>query len=401
MYIKNKTILSFALMACLLVTPLYSVHAGLLLGSKDSRNTSKSKIEKNETEEAWLLTYYVGYQNGYLKPKDIDYSLMTHIVVGGVGVKGDGTLNEHWHMTNGEGRQMAIDVGERATKAGVKKLVWLGGPNEQDQFYDATSEKNRATLVKNIIKLLDDIDYEGVDIDWEPIRAKDEEGILALVKDLREADPNIIITVPVNWVQSNSTSVDDLLIFKDIARYADKMFIMSYSMSGPWPGWKSWHGGALEGEDANTPGSITASVDAYLNAGVPKEKLGIGIGTYATCWQYPVKRPNQKIPSTFSSKSMSVMSMVTMMKDYYKKKNEKWDSDAKVPYLSFRKTTGDFKCGFVSYENERSVEEKVKYAKRADLGGIMVWNIGTGYFMDKSPSKRNPLLKTAWETLRD
>jgi len=381
------------LLVSLFLAPFLITHAALLGSNTTQKDTT------TETD-VWLLTYYVGYQNGTLKPKDVDFSLMTHVVVGGVGVQADGTLDEHWHLPNGDGRKMALDVGERAEKAGVKKLVWLGGPNEEDKFFSATSDANRAKFVKNILTLLNDINYDGIDIDWEPIRAQDEPQILKLVQDLRKADPDIIITIPVNWVPSTIIFSKNLSLYKNLSPYVDKMFIMSYSMAGPWSGWKSWHGGALGGESVNTPASIKTSVYAYLRAGVPENKLGIGIGTYATCWESPVKRPNQTLPANFYSRDTHTMSMRTMMEDYYKKKYEKWDSKAKVPYLSSSKKIGDFECGFISYENKRSVEEKVAYTKRMNLGGVMVWNIGTGYFPENSVSKRHPLLSATWEALQ-
>jgi len=387
-------IFGVTLLISLFLAPFSSIQAALLGSTKAT--------QENETTETdvWLLTYYVGYQNGTLKPKDIDFSLMTHVVVGGVGVQADGTLDEHWHLPNGDGRKMALDVGERAEKAGVKKLVWLGGPNEEDKFFSATSDANRAKFVKNILTLLNDINYDGIDIDWEPIRAQDEPQILKLVQDLRKADPDIIITVPVNWVPSSIIFSKNLSLYKNLSPYVDKMFIMSYSMAGPWSGWKSWHGGALGGESISTPASIKTSVYAYLRAGVPEKKLGIGIGTYATCWESPVKRPNQTLPTSFYSRDMHTMSMRTMMEDYYKRKYEEWDNKAKVPYLSSSKKIGDFECGFISYENKRSVEEKVAYMKRMNLGGVMVWNIGTGYFPKNSVSKRHPLLSATWDALQ-
>ena len=84
----------------------------------------------------------------------------------------------------------------------------------------------------------------------------------------------------------------------------------------------------------------------------------------------------------------------------YSKKYEKWDSVAKVPYLSFRRKEGEFECGFISYENERSIKEKVEYVNHSGLGGVMVWNIGTGYFPDNRKTKRHELLESAWDTLK-
>ncbi len=385
-------IVSSVLIALCVCVPFSSAYAALLV-------PGENKGVKVDGSAPWLMSYYVGYQNGYLKPKDVDYTLMTHIVVGGVGVRADGTLEEHWHLPNGDGRAMALDVERRAAKAGVKSLIWLGGPNEQDDLLSASSDANRAAFVKRIVGLVEELGYDGVDVNWEPIRPGDEDSALALVRDLRTANPDLLITVPVNWVQSTLADKKDLSWYGELAQHADRLFIMSYSMAGPWPGWKSWHGGALEGDDTAVPSSMRTSVEAYVRAGVPEEKLGIGVGTYATCWEYPVKRPRQRIPSGFAPGDVGVMSMRTMMEDYYTKKAVKWDSRAEVPYLSFTKARGAMKCGYISYENERSIEAKMEYVLKEDLGGAMVWNIGTGYFPDASRSKRHPLLKAASNAL--
>jgi chitinase len=294
---------------------------------------------------------------------------------------------------------MALDVRKRAKKAGVKTLVWLGGPNEEDNFFSASSPENRAVFVKNIVTLVRELGYDGVDINWEPIRAKDEPHLLALVKALRTAEPTMLITVPVNWVQANVATKNNFSYYKEVSQYVDRLFVMSYSMAGPWPGWESWHAGALEGHTSRTPGSVEASVEAYRAGGVPLEKLGIGVGTYATCWQYPVKKPKQDLPTTFTSKNMGAMSMRTLMDEYYAKTKEKWDSRAQAPYLSFSRKTGPMKCGFISYENERSVIAKAQYVKDERLGGAMVWNIGTGYYPDAKVRKRHPLLQALYKNL--
>jgi chitinase len=382
--------------------PLFPVHAGLLVGGAEQVRIDAEKAKKKastDKSDRWLMAYYVGYQNSYLKPKDVDYSLMTHIVVGAVGVKADGTLKEHYNLPNGDGRAMAKDVRNRAHNAGVKSLIWLGGPGEEDMFLSATSDKTRAKFVKNIINLVGELGYDGVDIDWEPIRKQDEPGLLALVKDLRSADPDLLITVPINWVPSSLAKTKDLSLYKKMAPYTDRLFIMSYSMAGPWSGWRTWHGSALTGEGTYTPSSIESSVQAYLTAGVPKETLGIGIGTYATCWEYSARTPDGTLPKVYSPSKVKTMSMRTLMDDYYSKKYARWDEDAQVPYLSFSKPRGKMQCGFISYEDERSITAKMTYAKDMGLGGALLWNLGTGYFPSATKSKRHALLGATYEAL--
>jgi len=390
-------LLTLLMMACIVVSP--NAHAATYGALPSRAERQQQELRRETQQEQWLMTYYVGYQNGYLKPDDIDYSLMTHVVVGGVGVNTDGTLDEHWHLNPKDGRDMAREVGRRAERAGVKKLVWLGGPNEEDKFYAASSDAIRATFVKNIITLVDGLAYDGVDINWEPIREKDEARLLALVRDLRRADPDLIITVPVNWVPSTILARKDLSLYPKLAQHADRLFVMSYSMAGAWPGWESWHGGALAGDSVTTPSSITTSIFAYTKAGVPEEKLGIGIGTYATCWEYPVRKPDKKLPNGFSSKQIGTMSMRTLLDDYYSRRYEKWDRDAHVPYQTYTRARGDWDCGFISYENERSIEDKMEYVLDEGLGGAMVWNIGTGYLPDERRRDRHLYLTAAWEAL--
>ncbi len=391
MYVMRSMLVVSCMAGVALPAPV--AFGAILYGSEH-----RERMERARTDEAnkpWLLSYYVGYHHDLLKPRDIDYSLMTHIAVGGVGVNADGTLREHWHMPQGGGRVMALEVGRRAERAGVKRLIWLGGPNEEDRFLSASSDQHRAQFVRNIVRLVRELGYDGVDVNWEPIRPKDEAGIYALVRDLRLAAPDMLISVPVNWVPTTILTRKDLSLYPRLARYADRLFIMSYSMAGPWPGWQSWHWSALSGDTFTTPGSVRTSMRAYERAGVPTEKLGIGIGTYATCWQYPVVRPRQALPPGYAPSQVRVMNMRTLMSEYYDRRHEHWDHIAQAPYLSFQAPQGSQGCGFISFENERSVQAKMQLVRDRGLGGALVWNIGTGYFPNGTRGREHALLHAA------
>jgi chitinase len=387
------------LLACMtgLALPAPVAFGAILYGSEHRERIERVRVE--DANKPWLLSYYVGYHHDLMKPRDIDYSLMTHIAVGGVGVNVDGTLREHWHMPEGGGRVMALEVGRRAERAGVKRLIWLGGPNEEDRFLSASSDRYRAQFVRNVVRLVRELGYDGVDVNWEPIRPKDEENIFALVRDLRIAAPDMLISVPVNWVPTTIVTRKNLSLYPRLARYADRLFIMSYSMAGPWPGWQSWHGGALMGDTFTTPGSVRTSVRAYERAGVPTEKLGIGIGTYATCWQYPVVRPRQVVPSGFTPSQIRVMNMRTLAQEYYDRRYERWDPVAQAPYLSFQTPQGAQKCGFISFENDKSIQAKMELVRDRGLGGALVWNIGTGYFPGGVRGREHSLLGSAYGAL--
>jgi chitinase len=387
------------LIAFALIVP-FPAFAGLIPSQAREQYASQS--------DPWLLSYYTGYQYHYFKPRDIDFTLLTHIAVGGVGVNEDGSLREHWHRDGDavqqkkDGRKMAKDVKRYADKKHVATMLWLGGPNEHDVLYAAASNAtSRARMVKELLALLDEVGYDGIDINWEPIRLQDREPLLRLVQDLRTVRPEIILTVPLNWVATNSSDVRELAWYATLAQYVDKLPVMTYSMAGPWNGWDVWHGGALYGDDpTQTPSSVRSTIETYEKVGVPSEKLLLGIGAYGTCWEYPVQHPGERVPLGYGSNKLGVLALRTIDSQYADDGREQWDSVARAPYLTFREATGEYECGFISFENKRSVREKAEYAVDSDLGGVMFWNIGTGYYPDERRSaKKYPLLREVADTL--
>ena len=53
----------------------------------------------------------------------------------------------------------------------------------------------------------------------------------------------------------------------------------------------------------------------------------------------------------------------------------------------------------MSYDNEALCAEKVQYARAQGLGGVMIWDLGSGYLPGHPAGQREPLLaavKRAW-----
>ena len=78
------------------------------------------------------------------------------------------------------------------------------------------------------------------------------------------------------------------------------------------------------------------------------------------------------------------------MTSYYSASARKWDSFARVPYLSFSSAQGPDGCGYISYDDEQSIGEKGAYIKSQGLGGVIIWEINEGYL--PAASSKNPLL---------
>ena len=332
-------------------------------------------------EPIWVLGYHVGYYASDYPTDQVDFGAMSHVIIGVVTPNADGSLNTGYDYdidANG-GPAWATGVASAAHAASRKALLMIGGSGTLTGFEGAASGSNRATFVANLLAEMDARGADGLDLDWEPLESPDYASFTALAQALHTARPGIVLTVPVKWINMNIDGASDPF-WGTIAPLFDRIDIMSYEMDWDADGWQSWYTSALHGETGSTPSSIDVSVDFYRASGVPRHKLGIGIGFYGVCWQ-GVTGPMQTIPNgagiVGSDNTYSYRAIVTQ---YYSDANFQYDSAAEQPYLANATAFGPAPaCNFLSYEDATSIAAKGAYVRRNGLGGTIIWNIDEGY----------------------
>lgn len=355
---------------------------------------------QNMSDTKWVMGYYVGYHSHFYPPEYIEFKYLTHIALGAVLPNTDGTLNTNFFLGPTAGPPLARRISNLAHNADVKAILMIGGAGAHDNWVAAASDLNRPTFVTNLLQAMDDLGYDGLDLDWEPIRESDEPLLKALILELRSARPNIILTLPVGWKNANFPTVRPF--YREIAPYLDQMNIMSYVMVWEGDGWQSWHSSALKGHTRTTPSSVETSVQAYLDVGIPSTKIGVGIGFFGVCWKGGITGPNQTFTnSPHYAASDNDISYTKIMSGYYSDPIYRWDNLARVPYLSDPNGVGQFNCTFLSYENEDSIAEKGAYIHSNNLGGAIIWTITQGYISSNPEGLRNPLLKAIADALQD
>ena len=341
-------------------------------------------------ETPWIAGYYVGYQR-YLYPESaVDFSNLTHLIVGRVLPRTDGSLNTALDLDTTTGPTVAKRLATLAHQNGKKALIMLGGAGEAANWVGATSPTNRSKFVQNLITLLNDWGYDGLDLDWEPLTTTDYPSMLAIVQMLRQARPDIILSVPVGWINPNYEVVDSFYL--TLTDYVDRINIMSYGMAGPWSGWLSWHSAALKGFSNRTPSTIETSVAAYTRTGIPRQKIGVGAGFYGSCWKGSVTGPDQEVTGSNVIAADNTMSYANILSKYYSATAYRYDTAAESPYLTFPNGGGPLACTFVSYEDERSVYAKGQYIRSQGLGGVIIWTLGQGY-LPGNTSNTHPLVR--------
>ncbi|WP_237154070.1 glycoside hydrolase family 18 protein [Oryzibacter oryziterrae] len=345
----------------------------------------------------WVMGYLPGYEQALYPVAKIDFSSLSHIAVGRYVPRADGSLDKSCDWDAAKCPAWAKSVGAKAHAAGKKAILFLGGAGAHDGFAGAASSANRARFVANVVKEVKALQFDGVDVDWEPVQVADRANLVALLKDLHKARPAMTITMPINWVNPNIGS-GDFVWLKKAAPYLNQINLMTYGMDGSDWGWtQTWHSSALKGATPERPSSVTGSVDAILALGIPAAKLGIGMGFYGQCWTGGVTAPRQDASEATIAGDDGKMSYAAIMGSYYKAANYHFDSQAGASYLGSAAGLGPLGCTYISYEDPKSIAAKVAYVKSKSLGGAIIWTISQGY---QAKQNANPPLTAAGKLLK-
>lgn len=340
-------------------------------------------------ERAWVSGYIVGYQRNLMPLDAIDFGAVTHLVVGRVTPNANGTVNRHFDIDDVNGPIWARQASAAAHAGGAKAILMVGGAGEYAGWVGAASNANRATFVANLVATAADLGYDGLDLDWEPLPTSDYANLTALVDALRAAAPNLVLTMPVGWINSNFDDTPEPY-WGQIAAKLDQLNVMTYDMIWDRDGWQSWHESALTGESGTTPSSVASSVDFYRRSGVRRTKLGIGIPFYGACWR-GVTAPRASGGTIASSDN--AMSYRNIVESYYTPALRVWDAAAQVPYLSSATPLGAQQCNFVTYDDAQSIAAKGAFVRGYGLGGTIIWTVAQGYLPSQPAGQRDPLIQ--------
>jgi chitinase len=342
----------------------------------------------------WVTGYYPGWRQGRLAPGSIDYESVTQLAHFAVVPRPDGTLDPAVNMMTPANVAAAVMA---AHAAGKKILFTVGGQDTRERFEGAIGDAHRDAFVLALVAFLRDNRYDGIDVDMEALPAGDARDYAKFIRQLRAAlnavSPRPLLTAAALWAPG---------LFASLAGEFDQINLMTYNLSGPYPGWVVWHSGPIYDGGRRFPNSRTRLPSAdglvreFLAAGVPREKLGIGLSFNGYVWSGgDVSRPCQAWTTPPAIKNLPYY---VLADTYLIKENDPsspgyhWDDDAQAAYLSIE-GTGANGAQFVSYDNETTAAKMGEYVRGKGLGGMIVWDLGAGYRADQPAGRRDLLLQ--------
>ncbi|MBI1753820.1 MAG: hypothetical protein HY014_18440 [Acidobacteria bacterium] len=356
----------------------------------------------------WVMGYYVGYHRGLQTPAQVDYSAMTHIVVGRAVPRPDGTWNTTFDIDEVNGPAWAKDAVQRAHAAGIKALLMLGGAGANGGFEPTHDPAVRARAVDNLKAIVDQYGFDGVDFDWENYNILNSGGdVIAYLKAIKAAMPNGILTMPVGWNNSNFNPLQNSH-YAEIGGLVDRINMMTYGMFWGGSGWLSWHMAPLDGAKGATPSSLVDSVKVLASSGISNSKIGIGFGFYGYAYQ---GGPDTSLPSApgqntdqidiigVYNSADNILSYSHLLQYCIKPDLTRWDDLPQSTYLSFPQATtlaipsSSIRTRYLTYEDERSIAAKGNWARAQGLGGVIIWTISEGYLPWRTTGEKDPLMK--------
>jgi len=196
-------------------------------------------------------------------------------------------------------------------RQGFKVIASIGGWNFPSHYFSemVASQDRRAKFIQSAKSFLTSNGMAGIDIDWEfpcsaprdnPVKITNEEfrhvqddggqcprdtdGLTALLKEMREAMPDMYISVASQAAEANWINMG---VSPEQAQYIDHYHVMNYDytvsdIADKQP--MSPNQPLYNPPEPAVQWSINYTVQGYLAAGVPAEKMMIGLAMYGHTW---------------------------------------------------------------------------------------------------------------------
>jgi chitinase len=262
-------------------------------------------------------------------------------------------------------------------------VVSVGGWTWSGAFSDMVlTAASRKKFIDSAVQFVRDHQLDGLDVDWEypgsigngnVFRPEDKRNYTLFLKELRSRFDiegkrlgrhlvtSIAVGASAEFISNTQMS--------EVQRYVDSVNLMSYDYYESSSDATTGHHAPLYTNPADPKHvSADASVKLFEQAGVPAQKLILGVPFYGRAWasvgdtNHGLYQPGKQATVWATYHDIAGTFLSTGYVRY-------WDSVASAPYLYNPATHM-----FVSYEDPESIAAKCQYVLKQDLGGIMFWD---------------------------
>ena len=298
----------------------------------------------------------------------------------------------------------------------LKIGISVGGWTRSGDFPAVAADPiKRENFANNIVKFIDYLGYDFVDIDWEyptAVRDPDPDGsgvntdegcpgtpedtenftlLLQAIRDkLKILEEKNNKHYELSVAMSASPTFMSKIEYDKVLQIVDFANMMTYDLNGAWNAYTAHHTALYTNEAYDHQKMLEAEysvnrcikfLEDNYGSKIDMKKIVIGVAPYTRGWGevqpdgldqdnpglYSTAKPNSIIsPDGTTSGTFGFYELETLKQQYGL--NEYFDNKAKAAYY-YSPTNGVF----FTCDNEKSVNEKGKYVKEKGLGGLIAW----------------------------
>nr|P32470.2 RecName: Full=Chitinase 1; Flags: Precursor [Aphanocladium album]CAA45468.1 chitinase [Aphanocladium album] len=324
------------------------------------------------------------------QPADLPASEITHVLYSFMNVRADGTIfsgdtyadyekhyaGDSWNDvgTNAYGCVKQLYLLKKQNR-NMKVMLSIGGWTWSTNFpAAASSAATRKTFAQSAVGFMKDWGFDGIDIDWEyPADATQAQNMVLLLQAVRsELDSyaaqyakghHFLLSIAAPAGPDNYNK----LKFAELGKVLDYINLMAYDYAGSWSNYTG-HDANIYANPQNpnaTPYNTDDAVQAYINGGVPANKIVLGMPIYGRSFQQTegIGKPYNGIGS--GSWENGIWDYKALPKAGA---TVKCDDTAKGCY-SYDPSTKEL----ISFDTPAMISTKVSWLKGKGLGGTMFW----------------------------
>jgi chitinase len=327
-----------------------------------------------------VVAAYVFPQARVLAPGEIDAKKLTRVNYAFANIA-DGRIVEGLPT---DAANLAVLTALKKDNPQLTVLVSVGGWLWSGGFSDAAlTPASRVIFIDSVEAFVTRYHLDGLDVDWEfpgergaghVFRPEDKQNYTLLLKELRSRFDKMAgkLHRPLYLTTAVGATTDFLehTEMGAVAKYVDTVNLMAYDYYEPGDQEITGNHAPLFSDPADPRGiSADRSVREYEKAGVPAEKIVLGVPFYGHVWgqvqatNHGLFQPGQPIPNAYANYAVIASTMLGQGYTRY------WDAPASAPYLYNAE-----KQIFVSYEDPESLALKCKYVNEQHLKGVMFWD---------------------------
>ena len=356
-------------------------------------NCSKvNTTQKDKIEDLKIIGYVAGYEN--YDPALVDAKKLTHINYAFANIV-DG--EPKFELTT-DSVKISKLIALKKSNPKLKILYSIGGWVWSNHFsHTAAYKENRIKFAISSVKLMKKHGFDGVDLDWEypgqrgednDFRPSDKNNFNLLLEEIRKELEKVGAIDNKHYLLTIATGADQAYIDNtDLGKahkYLDFINVMCYDFYHGWFFQTGHHANLYPSKKEKFTGnSGQEAIRRHIKAGVPSNKLIMGIPFYARQWKKVALANDGLYQTAMTTGTIApYWDIVEKIKSGNYKKG--YDDSAKASYLWNAKDSI-----FISWETPKEIKLKATYIKKNNLGGAMFWE----YSLDKDQELLNTLFQ--------